>query len=139
VADEVAGELPDDVTDEVADDGDGSPLTRLRDTVRTGTASARHLAESARQRDDVVGGAVRAGSAGTDAVRRGVASLGRAANQGVSRVAKGLTLGDYRAEVDAALVEAAEVIAAQAARIAALEEQLRGADPGSTTAPEEPT
>ena len=135
----MADEPADERADGLADEGDGSPLTRLRDTVRTGAASARLLAQSARQRDDLVGGAVRAGSAGTEAVRRGVTSLGRAADQGVSRAAKSLTLGDYRSEVDAALVEAAEVIAAQATRIAALEEQLRSAEPGSTAAADEPT
>lgn len=102
-----------------------SPLTRLRDTVRSGAETVREAASSARGRDDLVGGAARAGEAGTQAVRRGVASVGRAVDRGVSSAAKGLTLGDYRREVDEALAEAAEVIAAQAVRIAALEEQLR--------------
>lgn len=112
------------------DDDERSPLTRLRETARTGADSIRHAAEEARRRDDVVGGAVRAGAAGTGAIRKGVTALGRKADQGVARAAKNLTLGDYRAEVDAALMEATEVIAAQAVRIAALEERLRQLDAG---------
>ncbi|MBK5224854.1 MAG: hypothetical protein JJE52_18660 [Acidimicrobiia bacterium] len=118
-------------------DDDTSPVTRLRDTVRAGADTARHVAGVASKRDDLVGGAVRAGATGTEAVRRGVSAIGKKANQGVTRAAKNLTLGDYRDEVDAALMEATEVIAAQAVRIAALETELHRLKngPGELAAP----
>ena len=103
---------------------DTSPITRLRQSLQAGAFLAAQTAEAAAERDDVVGRMVRAGQAGGRALVQGTTAVGSTVNRSVGRAAKSLTLGEYRAEVDQALAEAAEVIAAQAAHIAALEAQL---------------
>ncbi|MDZ7679370.1 MAG: hypothetical protein U5K29_12565 [Acidimicrobiales bacterium] len=103
---------------------DPSPVTRLRQSLQAGAALASHTASTAADRPDVVGRVVRAGQAGGRRLRDTTVSVGTTVNRGVGRAAASLTLGEYREEVDRALAEASEVIAAQAAQIAALEATL---------------
>lgn len=101
-----------------------SPITRLRRGLQAGAALAGATAAQAAERDDVVGRAVRAGRTGGRKLAETGAAVGGAVNRGVGRAAGSLTLGEYRDEVDRALAEASEVIAAQAAQIAVLEARL---------------
>lgn len=101
-----------------------SPVTRLRQSLQMGAAVASHTASSAAQRGDMVGRVVRAGQAGGRKVKDTTVAVGSSVNRGVDRAAGNLTLADYRDEVDRALAEASEVIAAQAAHIAALEVEV---------------
>ena len=103
---------------------DTSPVTRLRRGLQAGAALAGHTAAHAAERDDVVGRVVRAGQTGGRKLAETTSAVGGAVNRGVGRAAGSLTLGEYREEMDRALAEAAEVIAAQAAQIAVLEERL---------------
>ena len=118
------------------DDADTtSPVTRLRQSLQAGAALAATTASTAAERSDVAGRVARAGKTGGRKVKEATVAVGAAVNKGVGRAAKTLTLGEYRDEVDAALAEAAEVIAAQAAQIDALEARLaellaRGDDDG---------
>jgi hypothetical protein len=105
------------------DDGT-SPVTRLRQSLQAGAALASQATSTAAERDDVVGSIVRAGKAGGRKIKETTVALGTTVNRGVGRAAGSLTLGEYRDEVDRALAEASEVIAAQAAQIAALEAQV---------------
>ena len=103
---------------------DTSPVTRLRRGLQAGAALAGHTAAHAAEREDVVGRVVRAGRTGGRKLAETTSAVGGAVNRGVGRAARGLTLGEYREEVDRALAEASEVIAAQAAQIAELEASL---------------
>lgn len=98
-----------------------SPVTRLRQSLQAGAALAATTATRAAERGDVAGRVARAGQAGGRKVKDATVAVGTAVNRGVGRAAKSLTLGEYREEVDRALAEAAEVIAAQ---IDALESRL---------------
>lgn len=118
----------------MSDPDDTSPVTRLRRSLQAGAAVATHTAATAAERDDVVGSIVRAGRTGGQRLKETGAALGATVNRGVGRAAGNLTLGEYRDEVDRALAEASEVIAAQAAQIAELEARIeeltRRGDPG---------
>jgi hypothetical protein len=103
---------------------DTSPVTRLRQTLQAGAAMATQTASTTAERDDVVGRVVRAGRSGGRKLKETTAAVGATVNRGVGRAARNLTLGEYREEVDRALAEASEVVAAQAAHIAALEAQV---------------
>ena len=108
---------------------EASVVTRLRQSLQLGAAVAAHTAGNAAKRDDVVGKVVRAGQAGGRKVKGATGAVGSTVSRGVGKAAGSLSLADYRDEVDRALAEAAEVVAAQAAQIAALEvevERLRG-------------
>lgn len=110
-------------------DQDPSVVTRLRQSLQLGAAVVAHTAGTAAQRDDVVGKVVRAGQTGGRRVKDATGAVGSTVSRGVGRAAGNLSLAEYRDEVDRALAEAAEVVAAQAAQIAALEaevERLRG-------------
>jgi hypothetical protein len=108
----------------MAESDDASPVTRLRQTLQAGAAVATQTASTAAERDDVVGRVVRAGQSGGLKLKERTVAVGATVNRGVGRAARNLTLGEYREEVDRALAEAAEVVAAQAAHIAALEAQV---------------
>lgn len=101
-----------------------SALTRLRQSLQLGAAVAVHTANSAARRDDVVGKVVRASQSGGRKVREATVAVGSTVNRSVGRAAGNLSMAEYRDEVDRALAEAAEVIAAQAAQIAALEAEV---------------
>jgi hypothetical protein len=103
---------------------DTSPVTRLRRSLQAGAAVASHTAATAAERDDVVGTIVRAGRSGGQKLKQTGAAIGATVNRGVGKAAGNLTLGEYRDEVDRALAEASEVIAAQAAQIAELEARV---------------
>lgn len=107
---------------------DNSPVTRLRRSLQAGAAFAAYTASTASHRPDVVGKALRAGQTGGRKLKDTTVALGGTVNRGVGRAARNLTLGEYRQEVDRALAEASEVIAAQAAQIAALEARLEALD-----------
>jgi hypothetical protein len=110
-----------------------SPVTRLRQSLQMGAAVASHTASSAAQRGDVVGKVVRAGQAGGRKVKDTTVAVGSSVNRGVGRAAGNLTLAEYRDEVDRALAEASEVVAAQAAQIAALEVEVERLRSGHTS------
>ncbi len=101
-----------------------SVVTRLRQSLQLGAAVAAHTAGTAAGRDDVVGKVVRASQAGGRKVKDATTAVGTTVSRGVGKAAGNLSLSDYRDEVDRALAEAAEVVAAQAAQIAALEAQI---------------
>jgi erythromycin esterase-like protein len=103
---------------------DTSPVTRLRRSLQAGAAVAAHTATTAAERADVVGTLARAGRTGGERLKQATAAIGATVNRGVGKAAGSLTLGEYRDEVDRALAEASEVIAAQAAQIAELEARL---------------
>jgi erythromycin esterase-like protein len=107
---------------------DNSPVTRLRRSLQAGAAFASYTATTAAGRPDVVGKVVRTGQTGGRRLKDTTVALGTAVNRGVGRAARSLTLGEYREEVDRALAEASEVIAAQAAQISALEARLEALD-----------
>jgi hypothetical protein len=112
----------------MSESDDTSPVTRLRRSLQAGAAVATHTAASAAEREDVVGTIVRAGRTGGQKLKKTGAAIGATVNRGVGRAAGNLTLGEYRDEVDRALAEASEVIAAQAAQIAELEARLAELD-----------
>lgn len=103
---------------------DTSAVTRLRRSLQAGATAAVHTASTAAERADLVGTITRAGRSGGEKLKRTTAAIGTSVNRGVGRAAGSLTLGEYRDEVDRALAEASEVIAAQAAQIAELEARL---------------
>lgn len=105
-------------------DHEPSVVTRLRQSLQLGAAVAAHTAGTAAQRDDVVGKVVRAGQTGGRKVKDATTAVGSTVGRGVGRAAGNLSLAEYRDEVDRALTEAAEVVVAQAAQIAALEAEV---------------
>lgn len=108
----------------MSDPDDASAVTRLRRSLRAGAEAVASTASAVAERRDLAGTIARVGRTGGAKLKQAGAALGATVNRGVGRAAGNLTLGEYRDEVDRALAEAAEVIAAQAAHIAELEARL---------------